>query len=455
METKANYTIVGIFTLLIIAAAFGFVYWMSGFGGKGPTVELLVRIPGSANGLSVGSPVRFNGIAIGSVRDLRIDSDPRFTVAYTEVRADAPVYSSTKAVLEIQGLTGAAYIELSGGDKSNDNILQEAMRTGKRAVIVADQSSVTNLLATADKILDRADDAIGQLQGFISDARAPLTQTVNNAKTFSDALARNADGIDKFLKSVSALSDSVTGLSGRLDSTLDAIEKLVKAVDAERINNILANAEKVSKDVADSSGELKSTVQSFKTTAESISKAGDKAANLLDNADKLIVKIDPAKLGMAVDNIAAAAADARVAIASFKNVGDTVDKHQQDIDDTIQNVTEMAKKLNAASNRVDGILAKVDGMVSSDDSQGMFAQASETLKSIKTLADNLNAQVGPIAANLNKFSSSGLRDVEGLVDDARRTVKSLEDTINNLDDNPQRLLFGGGGVKEYDGRTRR
>ena len=36
METKANYALVGFFTLLVIAAAFGFVYWMaqSGRGGR-------------------------------------------------------------------------------------------------------------------------------------------------------------------------------------------------------------------------------------------------------------------------------------------------------------------------------------------------------------------------------------------------------------------------------------
>jgi phospholipid/cholesterol/gamma-HCH transport system substrate-binding protein len=50
METKANYAIVGFFTVLVIAAAFGFVYWMSQYGRTGQMVELVVNIPGSANG---------------------------------------------------------------------------------------------------------------------------------------------------------------------------------------------------------------------------------------------------------------------------------------------------------------------------------------------------------------------------------------------------------------------
>ncbi|WP_037433535.1 MlaD family protein, partial [Sinorhizobium fredii] len=194
METKANYAIVGFFTVFVIAAAFGFVYWMSQYGRSGEMVELVVNIPGSANGLSVGSPVRFNGINVGSVRSLAIDAnDPRYSIAITEVSADAPVLKSTRATLEIQGLTGAAYIELSGGRKGDENILKSALENGTQARILADQSSVTSLLATADQILDRANSAIGDIQGFVTEVRGPLTATIGNAQRFSKALADNSD----------------------------------------------------------------------------------------------------------------------------------------------------------------------------------------------------------------------------------------------------------------------
>ena len=44
METKANYVIVGIFTIVAILAAFGFVYWTATIGGRGETAPLRVRI---------------------------------------------------------------------------------------------------------------------------------------------------------------------------------------------------------------------------------------------------------------------------------------------------------------------------------------------------------------------------------------------------------------------------
>ncbi|WP_313616943.1 MlaD family protein [Agrobacterium sp.] len=456
METKANYTIVGIFTLIVVAAAFGFVYWMAEFGRGGPMAQLVVRIPGSANGLSVGSPVRFNGIPVGTVRGLSIDSeDPQYSIAFTEIQAQAPVFTSTRAVLEIQGLTGAAYIELSGGRKTDERILQKAFETGVPAELTADLSSVTNLLATADKILTRADNAIGELQGFVQDARGPLTQTVRNAEKFSNALAENSDGIDSFLESMSSLSVTVKSVSGRLESTLAAVEDLVRAVDAKKVDTILANAEKVSGDVARASGNVDDLMASVKRTAETFERTGTDAQGVLKRADTLLAAVDPAKVGTAVDDISVATRDARSAIASFKGVADDVDKRRDQIDRTIADFQEMAGKLNAASNRVDGILIKVDNLLGTDDANSLFVKARETLASFKSVADTLNARIGPIADNLARFSGAGLRDVQALIGDTRRTVDQLNNTIMNFDRNPQRLIFGGETVKQYDGRTRR
>ncbi|CAD7045429.1 MCE family protein [Pseudorhizobium endolithicum] len=456
METKANYAIVGFFTLLVIAAAFGFVYWMAQSGRGGPTAELAIRIPGSANGLSVGSPVRFNGIPVGSVRNLSIDpDDPQYSIAFTEVRADAPVYPSTRAVLEVQGLTGAAYIELSGGNKGEENILQKAMETERPAVLIADQSSVTNLLATADKILDRANQAIGDIQGFVADARGPLTQTIRNAETFTASLSNNSGAIDEFLSSMSTLSGTFNRVSERLDSTLEAAEELVRAVDAEKVNQVVSNAERTTRNIADASDNLDEIAQSVRDAAAGFERATVDAQSVLRRADDLMAAIDTQNIGTAVNNITAASEDARSAIASARGVVDDVAARRDDIDRAIGDFTDLAQKLNNASNRVDGILAKVDNLLTSDDSESLFAEARRTLESFRTVADNINARVGPIADNLQRFSATGLRDIQTLVDDTRRTVRSLNETISNFDENPQRLIFGGETVKQYDGRTRR
>ncbi|WP_037469138.1 MlaD family protein [Sinorhizobium fredii] len=456
METKANYAIVGFFTVFVIAAAFGFVYWMSQYGRSGEMVELVVNIPGSANGLSVGSPVRFNGINVGSVRSLAIDAnDPRYSIAITEVSADAPVLKSTRATLEIQGLTGAAYIELSGGRKGDENILKSALENGTQARILADQSSVTSLLATADQILDRANSAIGDIQGFVTEVRGPLTATIGNAQRFSKALADNSDAIDKFLTSVEELSGSVSAASKKLDDTLASADRLIKAVDPKKIDTIVSNVEDVSNDLKAASGGVSEAIAGFRRTVDTYDQFGKNAQQTLKRVDALVAAVDTQKVGLVVNDISAASADARKVAAQVSDFANKISARQEDIDQTITDFTEMSNKLNAASNRVDSILVKVDGFLGDANAPSLSAEARSTLESFRRMADNLNAQIGPIADNLKRFSNSGLRDVETLVTETRRTVQSLQSTISNFDRNPQRLLFGGETVKQYDGRTRR
>ncbi|ASQ03885.1 MCE family protein [Sinorhizobium meliloti] len=456
METKANYAIVGFFTVLVIAAAFGFVYWMSQYGRTGQMVELVVNIPGSANGLSVGSPVRFNGINVGSVRNLAIDAnDPRYSIAITEVSADAPVMKSTTATLEVQGLTGAAYIELSGGRKGDENILKTALEKGTQAHILADQSSVTSLLATADQILDRANSAITDIQSFVTDVRGPLTSTIGNAERFSKALADNSGAIDQFLKSVEQLSGSVNAASKKLDDTLASADRLIKSVDPKKIDNIVSNAEQVSNNLKDASGGISEAIAGFRRTVETYDQFGKSAQETLKRVDTLVAAVDAQKVGLVVNDITAASADARKVAAQVSDFAEKISARQDDIDQTITDFTQMSNKLNAASNRVDSILVKIDGFLGDADAPSLSAQARETLESFRRVAENLNAQLGPIAENLKRFSNSGLRDVEALVGDTRRTVQSLQNTISDFDKNPQRLLFGGETVKQYDGRTRR
>ncbi|MDK1489566.1 MlaD family protein [Sinorhizobium sp. 7-81] len=456
METKANYAIVGFFTVFVIAAAFGFVYWMSQYGRSGEMVELVVNIPGSANGLSVGSPVRFNGINVGTVRNLAIDAnDPRFSIAITEVSTDAPVLKSTKATLEVQGLTGAAYIELSGGNKGDENILKTAIEKGTQAHILADQSSVTSLLATADQILDRANNAIGDIQGFVTEVRGPLTTTIGNAERFSKALADNSGAIDDFLKSVGELSTTVSAASKKLDTTLASADALIKSVDPKKIDRIVSNVEQVSNDLKAASGGVSETIATFRRTVESYQEVGRSAQQTLKRVDTLVASVDTQKVELVVNDISAASADARKTVARISDFAEKISARQEDIDQTITDFTEMSNKLNAASKRVDGILVKIDGFLGDADAPSLSAQARSTLEAFRKMADSLNAQIGPITENLRRFSNSGLRDVEALVTDTRRTVQSLENTISTFDKNPQRLLFGGETVKQYDGRTRR
>ncbi|MDQ2633539.1 MAG: MCE family protein [Pseudomonadota bacterium] len=457
METRANYVIVGIFTLVAIVAAFAFVYWTAAIGDRGETATLRVRIPGSASGLGRGSAVLFNGVKVGDVRRVYIDVlNPTVAIADAEIDRLTPITKSTQADIGIAGLTGQSNIELKGADLSEPNLLDEAERDETIAEITANPSAVTNLLQTAQDIFERADNVLSDLEGFTRDVRGPLTQTAQNAQKFSDALAANADGIDKFLSSVSALSEELAGVSGKLDGTLKAAEDILNSVDRQKIENIVGNVETFTNSLKEQSARFDQIVGGVDRAVGSINDFAQKAEQTLSKVDGVLEGVDTQTVRDALSDIASASASADKAAADIAEFTNKLSPRAEDIDKVISDAREISGKLNAASTRVDGILVKVDKLLGSGEAEGVMADASATLKSFREVADTLNSRLGTIMDGLSRFSGQGLRDVEALVQDSRRSVNRIERAISDLERNPQRIITGGEGtVRQYDGRIRR
>lgn len=236
METRANYVTVGIFTLVAILAAFGFVYWSSGIGDRGESALLRVRIPGSASGLARGSVVYFNGVKVGEVGRVYIDvSNPNVAIADTRVDRNTPITQSTRVDLGIAGLTGQSNISLTGADLNEPNLLDVAEANDQIAVISANPSAVTNLLETAQDIFARADAVLKSLEGFVNNVRGPLQQTAQNVENFSKALSDNSSNINQFMDDARLIGERLTQASERLNNVLARAEEVLGGEEADGV----------------------------------------------------------------------------------------------------------------------------------------------------------------------------------------------------------------------------
>src|SRR3978361_729176 len=117
METRANFVLIGAFTLAVIAAAFGFVLWFQSLHTTKARSPLRVVFEGPAAGLRNGGSVNFNGIRVGEGMSVKLDN-PRGVVALGLVGNDARIRKDTLGGLEFQGLTGVAAISLKGGEEA-------------------------------------------------------------------------------------------------------------------------------------------------------------------------------------------------------------------------------------------------------------------------------------------------------------------------------------------------
>ena len=333
METRANYVIVGIFTVVAVLAAFVFVYWSANLSDRGETALLRVRIPGSASGLGRGSFVMFNGVRVGDVRRVYIDvNNPAVAIADTEVDMTTPITQATQADIGLAGLTGQANIELKGARVNEPNLLQEAEQKGTIAEITANPSAVTNLLQMAQDIFTRAENVVGQLETFTSEVRGPLTQTVQNIQTFSDSLARNADGVDKFLASVSSLSQELAGVSGKLDGTLSAAEDLIRSVDKDKVSSIVANIDGFTTQLTKSSQQLDDIMKGVNQTVTSVNSFALSSQQTLSKVDGILSGVDANTVRESLDNIRQASANANKAVEDVSKVTERVGDRADDID---------------------------------------------------------------------------------------------------------------------------
>jgi phospholipid/cholesterol/gamma-HCH transport system substrate-binding protein len=202
MEIRARYTLMGAFTLAVIAAIFAFVYWLHNTGGLGERREMRVVFR-AVSGLLPGSAVFFNGIRVGEVSRLNLRPNrPTEVEATLSIDPATPLRADTLVGLEFQGLTGVAAVTLSGGSPDAPPLQPDASGT---PVLFAGPTVGQSLTQAAQNTLQR-------LNEILEDSSAPLHGTLDNVKTFSDALARNADRVD----GVMAGLERMTGGAGKI-----------------------------------------------------------------------------------------------------------------------------------------------------------------------------------------------------------------------------------------------
>ena len=235
METRANFVLIGAFTLGAVVAAFLFVMWIVGYGAGGGHRRYQIVFSGSVSGLSTGATVLFNGLKVGEVTDLGfVKGNPSQVVADIDVtNASAPINADTKAQLETQGLTGSATVALIGGAKGGE-------LTGNPPVIPSlPTATLADLQTKAGYVLDLANK-------LLVDNAQPIHKTIENVETFSLALANNSGGVDAALKGLADLGKTIEPLANRLQALSDDADTLVKAIDADKVRAIVDNVQAIS-----------------------------------------------------------------------------------------------------------------------------------------------------------------------------------------------------------------
>ena len=278
METRAHYVLVGSFVLLMVAGLVGFVVWFGKiqFEAEAKRYEIVFR--GSVTGLSGGSPVRYSGVRVGEVRQIKLnEEDPNKVDVIIEVAADTPIREDTVAKLEIQGLTGGLYVLLAGGSPDSPSL--KAAAGEAYPVIPSRTSSLAELLEGAPELLENANSLLRRLNHLANaENRSRIAAILANIEETTDAIAGRRQQIEAVIDDTSATMKNISEASKAVASLATTIERnsadLIKQADAT-----LAAAERLADrldgTVAANESEIAGLITDLRGTSKAITKMAD------------------------------------------------------------------------------------------------------------------------------------------------------------------------------------
>lgn len=264
MEPKTNYTIVGLVVMILVGALIAAGLWLSvGFEQKKYNTYV-VHIREAVSGLSEQSAVKYNGVKVGYVSQIKLShEDPRRVEMLLNIEEGTPITVSTAATLISQGITGNTYVGLSA-DSSDLTPLKAA--PGQEYPVIPAKPSIFNQL---DRVLKEVSENVNKV-------------SIKLSKVFSD---KNIQNFHKALANVNTFTHTIASNSEHIDQSLKNVDVVIK------------NFKEASAEFPEIATELKAGLAQFTKMASSLTLAGSKVSTTMQSGktafDKLSQQASP------------------------------------------------------------------------------------------------------------------------------------------------------------------
>lgn len=234
MEEKVNFALVGVFVLVLSTALLGGILWFSSGKSYGTSYDIYqTYMKESVSGLNLNSPVRYRGVEVGRVRKIALAPGNVEQVQLTlEVEHDTPVKVDTLAVLQSHGLTGIAYIELTGG--TQEAALLQKQPGEEYPMIKTEPSLIRRLDTSISSLLINLNRTSENLNAVLDERnRKAVKKILADLETVAHTLAARSPAIDASLgnaahtlQNTARMSDDLPMLAQRVQRSADAFDRM-------------------------------------------------------------------------------------------------------------------------------------------------------------------------------------------------------------------------------------
>jgi phospholipid/cholesterol/gamma-HCH transport system substrate-binding protein len=412
METRAKFALIGLFTICVIAAAFGFVFWFTGSRGGANLKAYQVVFDNPVTGLSRGGAVLFNGIRVGEVGDLDFDpKDPLLVVARIDIRPDVPMKETTKARLEFSGLTGVASIQLFNSDPKAPDLATKKQETipRLRAERSANLQDVLETVQTAGK---QTQDILTKVDQIVTENQTPIRETIANFDKLSAAL--DAEKINTAVDNISKIAAKLD--VDKFNHAIGSIDTVVSSLDVSSVNHTLKSVDEFATALGDNAGKVREIANGAADLVASLNKSAvaigviittDSAAfnSAVANLDKILAGIDVAKVRQTIDGV-----DKFSTMLGGKS---------DQIGTFISDARELAASLNRSATQVEAFLAS-----------GAPAALTRSINNLENITKNVDGpKLGAALESAEKFANA-LGDSSPKVDQIAKNANELFAKLN-------------------------
>ncbi len=419
MEIKANYVLIGIFTIVGLLGALGFLLWLASVQIDRQFQRYYIYFD-SVSGLSEAGEVRYNGLPVGQVIELGLDPAGEGVRALIEIDADTPVRVGSTAQLSAQGVTGVSFVSISGGEADEPLLRTSSPRA--IPVIPSRPSALQTLTEQGPDLVTEAVELISRLQSFVGPQNQERVSTLlENLSSSSGALDTALSDFSSISTTVETATAQITDFTSRLDAIGGAVETTLGQLDGTlaTARETIAEAEMTLSTATEALGAARQTFDLASSSIETqVPRISDDLSTAIRSADSTFQDA----MGVIGQVAARLETTADLADARLSQLGETLDV----VDTTLADASVSFDAVEEASEAVEVL---VEGTGAS-----LVDEARVTLETVDELLGVLNETVKrdlPRIAESIRTASEGAASV---VTAAQATLEALPDRLDPLSD---------------------
>ncbi|MEN8660285.1 MlaD family protein [Marivita sp.] len=421
METKANFVLIGAFTLAGLLGILGFFLWFAQVELDRQFDYYDIRFS-SVSGLGNASDVRFSGLPVGQVVDVRLSPNQDGTILVrVEVDAETPVRADSIATIEAQGVTGVSFVGIDPGSPKAP--LLEPTDEQPVPEITAGRSTLQSLSEDAPRLLEESLQLVSDVGDLLgTENRDRINSIIANVESASADFAETLEGVSGISTTVNDFAEQIS----RFNETLNTL--------TGDLTDVLQTADATLTSIGELSEQGKGVLTASDDTLTSAKSAIDRTENYIATDLTQATADLRATTAALQSELSALATDARALMATLNTTGETATARLQEAQTTLLATDALISRLDGTAEAVTETADTLDALIRDEgapllsETRTMVAEADRAIASVATIAnEDLPVIIADIRQTAETFRSVAT-EVGGNLTTSSQSAKAVLET---------------------------